>query len=175
MNYKIIKITLLAFFGICILNACKKENSVIIEEEVLQLDNIITIVAEGNEAINKTYAAYCPSDTFNLYVIASREEYLAHPWGLEGHEANDFVLIIEENGLSSPSFRVALGEETTGLPGVQLSTFTQDLNVTWNVNNGIIDGELEGEFRGMDANSNWVYLPFTASFLAPIDPNLDCN
>ena len=176
MIYKLVsKLAFLALVAITIFSSCKKENSVEIVSEVLDLDNILALVTDNNEVVNKTYAAYCPSDTFNLYVIASREEYLAHPWAMEGHEENDFVLIIEENELSNPSFRIALGEETTGLPGVQLSTFTQDLNLTWNANNGIIEGELAGEFRGMDANSEWVYVPFTATFLAEIYPDFDCN
>lgn len=169
----IFKIALCTLFGLSFLTSCTKKDSVTIEETTERFDKIFTISVDSVVIVNKVYATFCDSDTIDYYVIASREEFLDHPWESDGFEENDFVLRKDISETFVPVGKIFLGPSATPYPGDY--RFHPNTTMNYTINNDVIQGTAEGILRGPFVNQEWHELPFTATYTAEIIPAFDCN
>lgn len=159
---------LVAIWGIFLLSACTKENSVTVIETEEPLNFGIELRIDGKEISSEVVAAYCQNDSIEFLVIANKEENLTFPGNTQNFAEGDFVYLTSNSATSSWGYGGhALGEDITGFPGLLIAFSDATIDIESNDGTTVI-GSASGLLLGMDSQGNPSLFPYEMDFVAEI-------
>jgi len=122
----------------------------------------------GSLLESNAVAAYCQTDSSEFIMVANKEVNLSFPMQTENFAEGDFVYFTSISEAATWAYGgQALGESLTGFPG--LSIFFSDATIEIESNDGqTVVGSSEGTLVGIDANGDFVEIPYSMDFVANI-------
>jgi len=162
------KITYLLLVVLFAFSACTKDNSIMVIEEVEDLELGFKATVNGEEFETDAVVSYCQNDSIEFYIVSNKEVLLDFPLLIQEFEIGDFVYLKSISIDPDSSWTLgshALGEETTGFPGISIWFSEADISID-SSDGALVSGVSEGNLEGIDPFGNPVSFSYDFNFSA---------